>query len=105
MTLETASLNGFQELQERLEQDKSLNIQITATIAGIWFVFASIVAMLSGAGGSIGSEGGGASSSAHGTTLHAVNQRRDPSSSSSSMSAEPPRTVYTACGVPSGTSM
>lgn len=54
MTLETASLNGFKELQERLEQDKSLNIQITATIAGIWFVFASIVAMLSGAGGSIG---------------------------------------------------
>ena len=45
MKLETASSNRFQELQERLEQDKSLNIQLTAAVAGAWFVLASIVAL------------------------------------------------------------
>ena len=41
---------GFQELWERLERDQTLNIQLTAAIAGAWFVLASIVAVLSGSG-------------------------------------------------------
>jgi type IV secretory pathway TraG/TraD family ATPase VirD4 len=53
MKLEAASLNGFEELQERLEQDKLLNIQVTAAVAGAWFVLASVVAGLSGSGGNI----------------------------------------------------
>jgi hypothetical protein len=41
---------GFQELWERLERNKTLNIQLTGAIAGAWFVLASIVAALGGSG-------------------------------------------------------
>ena len=54
MKIEPASSNGFQELQERLEQNQSLNIQLTAAVAGAWFVLASIVAAMSGSGDNIG---------------------------------------------------
>ena len=46
--------NGFQELWERLERDKNLNIQLTGAIAGAWFVLASIVTVLGGSASQIG---------------------------------------------------
>ena len=45
---------GFQELWERLERNKTLNIQLTGAIAGAWFVLASIVAVLSGSASGLG---------------------------------------------------
>jgi type IV secretory pathway TraG/TraD family ATPase VirD4 len=54
MKLETANLNSFQDLQERLEQDKSLNLQITAAVTVLWFLLASIVTAIGGSGGNIG---------------------------------------------------
>ena len=54
MKSEAANSNSFQDLLERLEQDKSLNLQITAAVTVLWFLLASIVAAIGGSGGNIG---------------------------------------------------